>query len=91
MDAIEIINRKQVVTTASLTQAVVWLVPEPLKGSLHRYKYRLNFGRRGEQLVGYDNERGKGDHRHLGGHELPYDFRDIETLIADFRRTEMNG
>ena len=35
-------------------------------------------------MVRYDNERGKGDHRHLGNTEEPYEFSDIETLVADF-------
>ena len=37
-------------------------------------------------MVGYDNERGKGDHKHLAGRELTYQFVDIETLMADFFR-----
>jgi hypothetical protein len=35
--------------------------------------------------VGYDNERGKGDHRHYGDHEEPYAFTSIEQLAADFQ------
>jgi hypothetical protein len=35
-------------------------------------------------LVAYDNERGKGDHRHYGGVEEPYDFTTAERLLADF-------
>jgi len=38
----------------------------------------------GERVVGYDNERGKGDHRHLRGVEVPYRFMNVETLVADF-------
>ena len=38
----------------------------------------------GERIVGYDNERAKGDHKHLRGVELPYRFVDVETLVADF-------
>lgn len=34
----------------------------------------------------YDNERGKGDHRHLKGAEHPYEFKDIRSLVEDFRR-----
>ena len=37
-------------------------------------------------MVGYDNERGKGDHKHLGQREVRYKFVDIETLMADFLR-----
>ena len=35
-------------------------------------------------MVLYDNERGKGDHRHYREREETYAFKDIETLIADF-------
>jgi hypothetical protein len=34
--------------------------------------------------VGYDNERPKGDHRHVNGRELSYQFTTPEQLIADF-------
>ena len=36
--------------------------------------------------VRYDNERGKGDHRHLGDREDDYVFTTIEQLPADFER-----
>lgn len=65
---------------------VVWQTPEPVPPSQHLFKYRLVFIRNGERVVGYDNERGKGDHKHLGNRELPYPFLDIDTLIADFLR-----
>ena len=35
-------------------------------------------------MVRYDNETGKGDHRHEGGREEPYHFTAVETLVADF-------
>jgi hypothetical protein len=38
----------------------------------------------GRRVVGYDNERGKGDHRHLGDREAPYAFVDVQTLLRDF-------
>jgi Family of unknown function (DUF6516) len=44
------------------------------------------FVRDNQRVVGYDNERGKGDHKHLGERELQYRFVDIETLMADFLR-----
>jgi hypothetical protein len=37
-------------------------------------------------VVRYDNERGKGDHRHIGGGEMPYRFADLAGLLVDFRR-----
>ena len=40
----------------------------------------LAFIRDNQRVVGYDNERGKGDHKHLGPREVKYTFVDIETL-----------
>ena len=36
-------------------------------------------------LVRYDNETGKGDHRHYGNQEEDYNFQSIEQLVEDFR------
>ena len=41
-------------------------------------------GRHGLPTVGYDNERGKGDHKHIGELETPYKFESAEKLVADF-------
>ena len=38
----------------------------------------------GNRVVGFDNERGKGDHCHLDGIERKYDFTTVEQLMADF-------
>lgn len=64
----------------------VWGVPQPVPPSEHAFKYRLVFVRGGQRLVGYDNERGKGDHKHIGGRETSYRFIDIDTLVSDFLR-----
>jgi len=32
----------------------------------------------------FDNETGKGDHKHLGEREVPYRFAGLRQLIADF-------
>ena len=42
---------------------------------------RCSIGRSGSREVGYDNERGKGDHRHLEGTETPYAFTGVEQLM----------
>ncbi len=80
-----IIDRKISLEDGSIVQAVVWELPIPVKGSPHRYKYRLYFGRHGACLVLFDNEQGKGDHKHVMGEEILYSFRDIPTLLRDFR------
>jgi hypothetical protein len=38
----------------------------------------------GVRDVGYDNERGKGDHRHFQGIETAYRFISVEQLVSDF-------
>jgi Family of unknown function (DUF6516) len=81
-----VIDRKITLEDGSIVQAVVWELPIPLKGSPHRYKYRLYHGNQGECLVRFDNEQGKGDHIHIrGAEEAPYAFQDIPTLLNDFR------
>ncbi len=45
---------------------------------------RLFYGFDGRRIVGYDNERGKGDHRHFKGRETAYRFVNAKKLIADF-------
>jgi hypothetical protein len=32
----------------------------------------------------YDNETGKGDHKHIGDQEVPYEFADLDRLLEDF-------
>lgn len=65
-------------------EVVVWVVPEPLDGSVHRYKYRLAFVAHGLCVLRYDNEAGKGDHRHWLGSESRYRFATLDQLFADF-------
>ena len=38
----------------------------------------------GVRGVGFDNDRGKGDHCHLHGWELPYMFTTVDALVGDF-------
>ena len=67
-----------------LVEMKIWRVPEPVPPGSHFLKYSLFYGRKGERIIGYDNERGKGDHRHVGNKEQDYRFRSVEQLIADF-------
>ncbi len=68
----------------SITEMVLWQLEEPVPGSKHRFKYRLFYGYPDRPLVRYDNERGKGDHRHVEGREEPYGFTDENRLVEDF-------
>jgi len=69
-----------------IVEIVIWRLPGLVPPCTHPYKYRLVFVKSGRRIVGFDNERGKGDHRHLDKMESPYRFVDIQTLLADFWR-----
>lgn len=85
MDAVLLERSKTVLPDGAIVEIVLWRVPEPVAGSSHLYKYRLFYGRNGRRVVGFDNERGKGDHCHLDGEERPYAFSTIGALLEDFR------
>jgi hypothetical protein len=86
MQARLIAKAKEVRDDGSIVEIVIWQVPTPVLPCTHSYKYRLYYGAFGLCRVRYDNERGKGDHRHWGDTEAAYGFTNIEQLLADFER-----
>ena len=90
MRAVPIVRAKEVRDDGSIVEIVIWELPEPLAPSPHLYKYRLYFGAAGVDRVRYDNERGKGDHRHIGEREEEYCFSTLEELLEDFQRDVEN-
>lgn len=84
MRAVALTRRRVVVAADAFVDLVVWRLPEPLAPSTHCFKYRLAYVVGGECVVLYDNERGKGDHRHVGKSERPYRFVSADRLMADF-------
>ncbi len=85
MPAVLLAHAKEVRDDDSIVEIVVWELDEPIPPCTHRYKYRLYYGAGGECRVRYDNERGKGDHRHAGRDERAYAFGTLEQLLEDFR------
>lgn len=79
-----IFHRKRVYDSGAISELTLWLVPQPVRGSRHPFKYRLFYGVPGKRLVLYDNEPGKGDHRHYEDREEPYRFTTPEQLLRDF-------
>jgi hypothetical protein len=63
---------------------IVWRLPAPISGSAHRFKYRLVYVVDGRRVLGFDNERGKGDHRHVGDREEVFVFSSIDELLEEF-------
>ncbi len=80
----ELLMRERRVLEAGFIEVVVWKLPEPLSGSAHGLKYRLAYVVQGLCVLRYDNEAGKGDHRHVGDHEAPYEFVSVDRLLDDF-------
>ena len=70
----------------SIVEIVVWELDEPVPPCSHRFKYRLFYGLPGQERVRYDNERGKGDHRHFAGLESSYIVSTLDQLLDDFER-----
>ncbi len=68
-----------------IREMVLWQLPQRTKERAHSLKYRLYYGdHTGKCLVRYDNETGKGDHKHIGYKEIIYNFETVEKLINDF-------
>ncbi len=85
MKARLIYHDKIIYSNGSIMEIVLWELPKKSIERPHGIKYRLYYGdARGHCLVRYDNEHGKGDHKHIGKQEQPYKFSTVETLIADF-------
>ena len=86
MKARLLLDSKTILTDGRLVYRKIWQLPIPIEGCIHRYKYSLYCGLNGQTIVRYDNEKGKGDHRHLGPNETeyPYLFESLAKLLADF-------
>ena len=85
MPTILLARAKEVRDDDSIIEIVIWELSEPVPPNHHRYKYRLYYGAAGISRIRYDNERGKGDHRHVGEDEQDYVFTSVEQLLEDFR------
>jgi Family of unknown function (DUF6516) len=86
MKAKLLLRSKDVMSDGAILEMVIWQLPHPVLGSKHSYKYRLYYGFAGNRIIGFDNERPKGDHCHLDGIENSYSFKGVDQLIEDFLR-----
>jgi len=84
MKAHRIFYDKAVLADGAIVEMTIWQLPKASSERPHGLKYSLFYGRNGLRIVGYDNERGKGDHRHVGAVETRYRFVSVEKLVADF-------
>jgi len=82
-----IYKRKTTYSDGTVVEMAIWELPHRSDERPHGLKYRLHCSKiDGSLIVRYDNESGKGDHRHYSNKEEVYQFKDVETLIADFIR-----
>lgn len=86
MGATIIQRDKETWPDGTTVEMVVRAVDPSVPGSHHGCKYRLYAGRNGKTLVRYDNESGKGDHKHMGADETEssYRFVSMDQAIVDF-------
>ena len=84
MKAKSLLKERRILSETSFLDLVVWQVAQPLAGSTHSFKYRLAFVVEDVCIIRYDNEAGKGNHKHLGEREVPYSFTGLRQLVDDF-------
>ena len=84
MKATQLVRQRVEVRENAFAELVIWQLQTPLAGSSHSFKYRLAFVVDGRCVLRYDNEAGKGDHRHVGRAESGYGFSTPRQLMADF-------
>ncbi len=84
MNAELLFRKREALTETAFIEMIIWRLPEPVRGSSHGFKYRLALISEGVCVLRYDNEAGKGDHKHVAEHEVTYRFVDLATLQTDF-------
>uniref|UniRef100_B0SVG2 Uncharacterized protein n=1 Tax=Caulobacter sp. (strain K31) TaxID=366602 RepID=B0SVG2_CAUSK len=84
MKAELLLRERHLLADAAFVEMRIWRVARPVLGSTHDLKYALAYVVRGVCVLRYDNEAGKGDHRHFGEREHPYVFTSPEKLLSDF-------
>ncbi len=84
VNAIEVDKRRLKLGDFAEADIAIFRVPEPVRGSVHYFKYRLALIVDGVCVMRYDNEAGKGDHRHVDDRQYDYVFSGVEALRRDF-------
>ncbi len=84
MTARLLLREWRIVAEDRFAEVVIWHVPGPVRGSDHNYKYSLAIVVNGVFVSRFDNEAGKGDHKHLGEIEVAYDFTTLPQLVMHF-------
>ena len=84
MPAVRILDAVEVLPEGDVLKAIAWKVPKS-NDFPEGIKYAFVYIHHGKRILGYDNERGKGHHRHYKNEETKIDFKDHETLLNQFK------
>ncbi len=79
-----LLRERRIIAEDRFAEIAIWHVPAPVPGSIHDYKYSLAFVVNSVCVLRFDNEAGKGDHKHLGDIEVAYEFTTLPRLVTDF-------
>jgi len=79
-----LLRERRIIAEDRFAEIVIWELPRPVRGSQHRFKYRLAFVVNEVCVLRFDNETGKGDHKHVREVEVPYRFTTVAQLVTDF-------
>ena len=76
-------HKKENTPEGDIIEEKIWKVKKSEEFP-HRVKYRLVYIHKNKRIIGYDNERSKGDHKHYFDKKEKYNFVDVEQLLCDF-------
>lgn len=82
--AVRVLQEKVRTADGLVVELKVWKVPKS-EHFPEGVKYSFFAVRLGQVLVGYDNHRPKGHHRHFMEDEEPYYFEGFDKLRSDFK------
>ncbi len=84
VQAEKLLDVRQVFGDGGILALRLWRVSQPVPPATHLFRYALFYGPRRQQAVLFENERGKGNHKHIREVESPYVFTTPERLVEDF-------
>jgi Family of unknown function (DUF6516) len=79
-----LIHERHQLSPDAFAEIRIWQVRKVVRGSAHEFKYSLAYVVAGKCVLRYDNEPGKGDHKHIDTREVAYRFTTPAQLLADF-------
>ncbi|MBI4823098.1 MAG: hypothetical protein HY805_02560 [Nitrospirae bacterium] len=83
----ELVRHEKVIDElGNIIEIKMWRLPGPTKDKPHGYKYSLVYIVDEIRVIGYDNAKSKGDHRHIKGTIETYKFISLKKLAQDFYR-----